>query len=69
MTKITLDNKQYDRKDLTDDQNSVVDVLNIGTNTIALLEHMIQCVNAVQKAKSHDLKQSLEGDTKDEQSN
>jgi len=66
MTKVTLDDKQYDRKDLTDEQNSIVDVLNTGTSTIALLEHMIQCVNAVQKAKSHDLKRLLEGDTKDD---
>ena len=56
MTKVTLDDKQYDRKDLTDEQNNIVDVLNTGTSTIALLEHMIQCGSAVQKAKSHDLK-------------
>ena len=68
MTKITLDDKQYDRKDLTDEQNGIVDVLNNGTSTIALLDHMTQCVNAVQKAKSAELKQLLEGNKKDEQS-
>lgn len=60
MTKVTLDDKQYDRKDLTDEQNNIVDVLNTGTSTIALLEHMIQCVNSVQKAKAHYLKRLLE---------
>ena len=69
MTNITLDDKQYKREDLTDEQNGIVDVLNNGTSTIALLDHMTQCVNAVQKAKSAELKQLLEGDKKDDKSN
>tara|TARA_R110002012_G_scaffold166336_1_gene329706 strand:+ start:214 stop:414 length:201 start_codon:yes stop_codon:yes gene_type:complete len=61
MTKVTLDNKEYDRKDLTDEQNGIVDLLNTGTSTLSLLEHMKQCVSAIQKVKSSELKQLLEG--------
>ena len=67
MTKLTLDENEYEIDDMTDEQKQLLNVLNTGSNTVALLNHMIQCVDAIQQMKTNELKQSLEGD-KDDQS-
>lgn len=67
MTKITLDEKEYEIEDLTDTQKEMVNILNLGSNSSTLLNHMLQCVNAIQQMKTDELRQSLEGD-KDDQS-
>jgi hypothetical protein len=67
MTKLTLDEKEYEIEDLTDTQKGVVNILNLGSNSSTLLNHMLQCVNAIQEMKTNELRQSLEGD-KDDQS-
>ena len=66
MTKITLDDKEYDTANLTDEQKQTVNILNVGNNSITLLDHMIQCVKVVQQLKSNELKKSLEDDTQEE---
>jgi len=66
MTSIILDDKEYDSADLTDEQKQTVNILNVGNNSIALLDHMIQCVKVVQQLKSNELKKSLEDDTQEE---
>jgi hypothetical protein len=67
MTKLTLDEKEYEIEDLTDTQKEVVNILNLGSNSSTLLNHMLQCVTAIQQMKTDELRQSLEGD-KDDQS-
>jgi hypothetical protein len=67
MTKLTLDEKEYEIEDLTDTQKEMVNILNLGSNSSTLLNHMLQCVNAIQQMKTDELRQSLEGD-KDDQS-
>jgi len=67
MTKLTLDEKEYEIEDLTDPQKEMVNILNLGSNSSTLLNHMLQCVNAIQEMKTNELRQSLEGD-KDDQS-
>jgi len=67
MTKLTLDEKEYELEDLTDTQKEMVNILNLGSNSSTLLNHMLQCVNAIQEMKTNELRQSLEGD-KDDQS-
>ncbi len=67
MTKLTLDEKEYEIEDLTDTQKEMVNILNLGSNSSTLLNHMLQCVNAIQEMKTNELRQSLEGD-KDDQS-
>ena len=67
MTKLTLDEKEYEIEDLTDAQKEMVNILNLGSNSSTLLNHMLQCVNAIQQMKTDELRQSLEGD-KDDQS-
>jgi len=67
MTKLTLDDKEYEIDDMSDEQKEIINILNVGSNASALLSHISQCVSAIQQMKTNELKQSLEGD-KDDQS-
>lgn len=60
MTKIMIDEVEYDTDNMNDDQKVILNTLNKGSNSIGLLEHMIQCVTAIQKIKITELKKSLE---------
>ena len=66
MTKITIDDKEYDTVNLTDEQNQIINILNIGTNSVALLDHITQCVRAIQQIKTNELQKSLEDDSQKE---
>ena len=59
MTKITIDEQEFDTKDFTDTQNQIVSILNLGQNSITLSDHMAQCVRAIQNMKTNELKDSL----------
>lgn len=67
MTKLTLDDKEYEIDDMNDKQREIINILNVGSNASALLSHITQCVTAIQQMKTNELKQSLKGD-KDDQS-
>ena len=67
MTKLTLDDKEYEIDNMNDDQKEIINILNVGSNASALLSHISQCVSAVQQMKTNELKQSLEG-AEDDQS-
>tara|TARA_A200000159_G_scaffold161148_1_gene182531 strand:- start:1236 stop:1442 length:207 start_codon:yes stop_codon:yes gene_type:complete len=67
MTKLTLDENEYEIEDMTDEQKEILNILNVGSNASALLSHISQCVSAIQQMKTNELKQSLEG-AKDDQS-
>lgn len=67
MTKLTLDDKEYEIDDMNDKQKEIINILNVGSNASALLSHITQCVTAIQQMKTNELKQSLKGD-KDDQS-
>ena len=60
MTKINLDDKEYDTDNFNEDQISIVNTLNLGKNTSSLLNHMVQCVQAIQQIKTKELQKSLE---------
>ena len=66
MTKLTLDDKEYDIDDMNDTQKEILNILNVGSNASALLSHISQCVSAVQQMKTNELKQSLEGNEDDQ---
>ena len=59
MTKVTLDEVEYDTDNMSDDQKNIINVLNKGSNSMGLLEHITQCVNAIQQIKVTELKKSL----------
>ena len=66
MTKLTLDENEYEIDDMTDEQKEILNILNVGSNASALLSHISQCVSAVQQMKTNELKQSLEGSEDDQ---
>ena len=66
MTKLTLDDKEYEIDDMNDEQKEILNILNVGSNASALLSHISQCVSAVQQMKTNELKQSLEGNEDDQ---
>ncbi len=59
MTKITIDDVEYDQDKLSEDQLTDVTTLRTGQNALALLDHMSQCVQAIQTIKLDKLKKSL----------
>ena len=60
MTTLTIDDKKYNIDDLDDGQKEIVNILNVGTNSVALLNHIVQCVQAVQQLKTNELRSSLD---------
>ena len=60
MTILTIDDKEYNIDDLDDNQKQIVNILNVGTNSVALLNHIVQCVQAVQQLKTNELRSSLD---------
>ena len=40
MTNIILDDKEYDSADLTEEQNAIINLLNLGQNSVSLLNHI-----------------------------
>lgn len=66
MTKLTIDDKEYDLETFTEEQHKILGVLNLGQNSIGLLNHMLQCVQAIQQMKTNELKQTLDVETDDQ---
>lgn len=65
MTKLTLDDKEYEIEDMTDEQKDILSFLNLNSNSSTLLSHMLQCVESVRAVKVAELKESLEGNKDD----
>lgn len=65
MTKLTLDDKEYEIEDMTDEQKDILSVLNLNSNSSTLLNHILQCVESVRAVKVAELKESLEGNKDD----
>ena len=66
MTKLSIDNNEYEIDDMNDDQKEILNILNVGSNASALLSHISQCVTAIQQMKTNELKQSLKGNEDDQ---
>ena len=65
MTKLTIDDKEYEMDDMTDEQKEILSVLNLNSNSSTLLNHLLQCVDSVRAMKVEELKRSLEGSEDD----
>ena len=59
MTKITIDDKDYDTDNFSEDQNNIANTLTLGMNTLSILNHTLQSVRAIQQLKTNELKESL----------
>ena len=59
MTKITIDDKDYDTDNFSEDQNNIANTLTLGMNTMSILNHTLQSVRTIQQLKTKELKKSL----------
>jgi len=59
MPKITIDDKQYEIKDDDTEKMQILNTLSLGSNSINLLNHIVQCVDAIQRGKTEELKNVL----------
>ena len=61
MTKIYINEKEYESNDFTPEQTEIVNLLNLGQNSLGLLNHILKCTQSVHQMKTEELKKSLEG--------
>ena len=57
--KITVEDKDYDIDEKDEDIMGVVRTLSNGSNSLNILNHMSQCVQAIQNTKTDELKGKL----------
>ena len=65
MTKLIIEDNEYDTEDLTEEQTAIVNTLNLGQNSIGLLNHILQCTKAIHQMKFGELKTSLDDEPDD----
>lgn len=65
MTKINIDDKEYDTETFSDEQNQLLSTINLGQNAETLINYIHQCVQSVQQTKITELKETLK-DTPDD---
>ena len=59
MVKMTIEGTDYDTDNMTDEQKALLEVLKVNTTTSNVVNHMLQCVNAIGRVKIDELKASL----------
>ena len=57
--KITINDVEYEANAEDETQANIIAVLNKGSQSLALLDHMLQCVNAIQQMKTAELENLL----------
>ena len=57
--KITVEDKEYDVDEKDENIMGVVRTLSTGSNSLKILNHMAQCVQAIQNTKTDELKLKL----------
>ncbi len=57
--KITVEDKEYDVDEKDENIMGVVRTLSTGSNSLKILNHMAQCVQAIQNTKTDELKFKL----------
>ena len=60
MSKVTINNKEYDTDSMTEEQLDLLNVLQQNTVIANQLDHQIQCVRAVGKVKLEELVKLLD---------
>jgi len=59
MVKMTIEGTDYDTDNMTDEQKKLIEVLKVNTTTSNVVNHMLQCVNAIGRVKVDELKALL----------
>ena len=57
--KITVEDKEYEIDEKNEDIMGVVRTLTTGSNSLHLINHIAQCVQAIQNTKTDELKGKL----------
>ena len=57
--KITVEDKEYDVDEKDENIMGVVRTLSTGSNSLKILNHVAQCVQAIQNTKTDELKLKL----------
>ena len=57
--KITVEDKEYEVDETDENIMGVVRTLSTGSNSLKILNHMAQCVQAIQNTKTDELKTKL----------
>ena len=65
MVKITIEGKDLDTDNMTDEQKELVNVLKVNTTTSNVINHALQCINAIGRVKVDELKALLNNDKKE----
>ena len=60
MSKVTINDKEYDTESMTEEQLELLNVLQQNTVIVNQLDHQIQCVRAVGKVKLEELVKLLD---------
>jgi len=60
MTKVSINNKEYETEGMTPEQIDLVNLLNLGKNSVTLLDHILKCTSSVQQMKTEELTRLLE---------
>ena len=60
MSKVTINDKEYDTESMTEEQLELLNVLQQNTVIANQLDHQIQCVRAVGKVKLEELVKLLD---------
>ena len=59
MVKMTIEGTDYDTDNMTDEQKELIEVPKVNTTTSNVVNHMLQCVNAIGRVKIDELKALL----------
>ena len=57
--KVTIDNKEHEIDEENSELMAVLNTIKLGDNSLGLLNHIAQCVDAVNKGKVNELKNAL----------
>jgi len=57
--KVTIDNKEHEVDENNNELMGILNTVKLGDNSLTLLNHIAQCVDAVNKGKVNELKNAL----------
>ena len=64
--KVTIDNKEHEVDEENSELMGILNTVKLGDNSLGLLNHIAQCVNAVHSGKLNELRNALGENNGDE---
>ena len=59
MVKMKIEGTEFDTENMNEEQKELIEVLKVNTTTSNVVNHMLQCVNAIGRVKIDELKALL----------